>query len=443
MSLATISEQSPPASSLTNPLRWAALGAAILLLAGLQTTLINKPGELPVYLKAADRMLAGDAIYRTDDGPAFSYPPFFALPFVPLSGLPRGAVDFVWNAANLAQACGVVAMLLAIGRRLQGGAAYRFEWWQVLAVILSARLFVSPLEYRSHDYLVALMLLGALLASLRRQELLVGLLLGLATACKATPLVFLPMLMVQRRFTAAGTMIAACLLATLLPDLLFPADSGRLWVDQWNQVFISKVEVSGPAAASGAWRAWNPLNQSLSGTLYRLTTPPETPEFADYNLAIPGVPAWLRKIVTLSSLGGIYLASLTACWWSGRGRPALRSTAWSDSAVWSLLIAEMLLLSPMTSKTHFAPLVLAVVLASIAAFDRPRRDWFLLALLGLLFLVGTCLAKDLVGRRLGTYALVAGSLTWCALLCWIASLYMIVRGPRDDAAAQTAAAASN
>jgi hypothetical protein len=305
MSLATLDAPSQsPALSRSTSIRWLVVTLTILLLAALQTAFLPKPGELPVYLKAARRMMAGEQIYRTDDGPAFSYPPFFALPFVPLAVLPDRVSDFVWNAANLLQAGGMLYLLAAIVRPLERTAA-PFAWWKWLALLLSARMFLSPLEYRSHDYSVALLLLGALLASTHKRDSLTGLLLGLATACKATPLLFLPMLMVQRRFKAAGCFVLALVIASLLPDLLYPSDSGHLWIAEWYQVFISKVGAAGPAVASGAWRAWNPLNQSLSGTLYRLTSPCETPEFADYDVAPWTLDATTRRVITIIMLAAI------------------------------------------------------------------------------------------------------------------------------------------
>lgn len=413
-------------------LRWCVLTLLIVAFATVQTVFIRKPGELPVYLKAADRMIAGEPIYRTDDGPAFSYPPFFVLPFIPLALLPERVADFVWNLVNLAQAAGVVGLLFAIMRRVTRNRTPGIAWLG-LAVLLSARLFVSPLEYRSHDFIVALLLLGGLVASIEKRESYAGLLLGLATACKATPLVFLPMLIVQRRFKAAGVFVAACLLVTLLPDLLFPAASGRSWSAQWYGVFVSKVDAAGPAVAHGAWRAWNPLNQSLSGTLYRLTSDCETPEFAAYDVAPFPLAPVPKRILTLLVLASVYLVSLYCCYYAGKRRESLPTRSWSDTALWSVLIAETLLLSPMTSKTHFAPLVLGVALAVLANLHAAKRNWLLAAGLTVLFLVGTCMAKDIVGRHIGTWALIAGSLTWCALICWGLNVYLLLRGdPRKS-----------
>ena len=41
----------------------------------------SRPGEQIVYTKAALRLMDGEEFYRPEEGKAFTYPPFFALPF--------------------------------------------------------------------------------------------------------------------------------------------------------------------------------------------------------------------------------------------------------------------------------------------------------------------------------------------------------------------------
>ena len=47
-----------------------------------------------------------------------------------------------------------------------------------------------------------------------------------AAACKATPLLLLPVLILQHRFRTGAWFIATLVTATLLPDLLFPERIG-------------------------------------------------------------------------------------------------------------------------------------------------------------------------------------------------------------------------
>jgi Glycosyltransferase family 87 len=401
-----------------------------LVIATLQTWLSDKPGELGVYLKAAERLQAGDIFYRTDDGPAFSYPPFFALLFVPLTWFPQPVANFVWNGVNAGLLCGCILLVrYALQPQLSEQQLQWFSAWSIITAILSIRFIVSPIEYRSHDSIVLMCMLWGLRASQQGKDISAGVWCGLATACKATPLLFLPMLLLQRRWRASAGFVAALSLATLLPDALYPAKSGGMWVMKWYQVFVSKVEASGPAAAKGAWQAWNPLNQSVSGTLYRLTTPPKNPEFEHLNATFVSASPRVRKFITLSALASVFIITLLA---TMRRPPAEQCSVQQsnyDIAAWSVVLCATLLLSPMSSKQHFCFLMLPIAAAVAQIFSLARTPWhhfFAVGLIGI-FLLGTCLAKDIVGKFLGDYAQAYGSLTLCALLCWGLSLAGLLR----------------
>ena len=253
-----------------------------------------------------------------------------------------------------------------------------------------------------------------------------GLLCGLATACKATPLLFLPMLLLRGRWQAAGMFVAACLLASFLPDVLCPAKSGRAWSEQWYSVFVSKVETSGPAAGSKAWRAWNHLNQGLAGTLYRFTTPApvDSAERIALEVNIVELSPENRRNLTLGALGLLFASSLAVTWLRCRlAAPLPRNLM--ELGTWSVLFTAMLLLSPMSSKQHFCTLLVPLAYVCDYLLDAPKRQYLLLVGLGLVWFMGSCLMKDIVGRPLGNLALAYGSLTWCALVCWAMAIFVL------------------
>ena len=76
-----------PAPFPRGPLIAAAVAGGIVTLAGLLAAR-DKPGELPVYVRASARLLAGGTLYPPGEEPAFSYPPAFALVTAPLVPLP-------------------------------------------------------------------------------------------------------------------------------------------------------------------------------------------------------------------------------------------------------------------------------------------------------------------------------------------------------------------
>ena len=57
---------------------------ALALVLGVIPILRKSTSELPVYTTAAERLWNSEEIYRLDDAKPFTYPPLFAMPFLPL-----------------------------------------------------------------------------------------------------------------------------------------------------------------------------------------------------------------------------------------------------------------------------------------------------------------------------------------------------------------------
>lgn len=139
-------------SRLRTVLIWAAA-----FLAGAAVFHVMPQRELPLYLKAGERMLHGERIYRPDER-AFTYPPLFALPFVPLALLPEALQRPVWYVITFAA---LALILPRLARRLEPGLAPapgrgappRWLFW-LLVALLAARHVLSPLENQSHDLLI-------------------------------------------------------------------------------------------------------------------------------------------------------------------------------------------------------------------------------------------------------------------------------------------------
>src|SRR5438105_3366952 len=83
-----------------------------------------------------------------------------------------------------------------------------------LVLLLAGRHVLSPLENQSHDLVVLLCVVLANEARCTGQDVAAGWWAGLGAALKATPLLFLPVFLWQRRFRAAAAM------AVVIPALL-------------------------------------------------------------------------------------------------------------------------------------------------------------------------------------------------------------------------------
>ena len=394
---------------------------------------VRRAEELGVYVTAADRMTNGEEIYRPTDRKAFTYPPFFAIPFVPLAQLPASWQIPVWWAINLslAGAAGWLVFLLTRAVREKSGQGRSALWWSTaITGLLSAKFMLLPLVHGSHDLLILVVMLMSGLALARGQQFTAGIGGGIAAACKATPLLLLPFFIWQRKLRAAAALIAALFVATLLPDLLFPHPSHKLWVEGWYSNFVGKVNVGSAPAASGAWKEWNELNQSLAGTVHRLTSVAPSNR-AHLNVAIVSLEKNRAKLVTL----GLDCLVLVFLAWLGWPRK-LPAASHDDNHFHSLgyigaTLCGMLLLSPMSSTYHFCGLMPAIAFL-VTYWMYCERNRVVAAALGIQLLI-SLLGGDLFGR-LADLALAGGLYTFDAAMLLVACGYVLAhRIPKSAA----------
>ncbi|GAB4161347.1 MAG: hypothetical protein Fur0037_27980 [Planctomycetota bacterium] len=377
--------------------------------------------ELPVYVTAAERMLEGQEIYRPgEDRKPFTYPPFFALPFVPLALLPEGARPWVWFAVDF-------AILLAILRFLHRRAGPACAGWKgaslhwIPVLLVAGRHVASVFENQSHDLLVAgVAVLVA--ASWERGRERAGALAGLGAAMKATPALFSVLFVLRRRWSALLLLIAAAIACSLLPDLLLPRRDGGSWAVAWAERNLGQVSVAGPT--SGVWGAFSFLNQSLTGTLTRLLSSPDGPA----PFVVPGVAladlsgAGLRVALALAMI-----AVLCALAW-GIATPARdRPRATRALGEVGLVLCAMLLLSPQSSKSHFCVLLVpAAFCARELTEGRARFGAKALFWSSALLSAGT--SKGIAGRELGNRLLAMGCVTASTVLL-LATCVLLLRQP--------------
>lgn len=400
----------------------------LLLLAALvgggAAFLRKQTSELPVYVTGAARMLDGDPIYRRDEPKPFTYPPFFALPFVPFVVLPTQGQRVVWYVVNLAVLALVLSRLDRFWRgRVPDGT--RVKFWLV-TLLLAGRHVMSVFENQSHDLLVAALVVFAAVDYAERRELRAAGWAGIAAACKATPLLFLVLFVVQRRWRAALWMLGVALVLTGLPDLLLPQDGGKSWAVSWFDTLLVGIAPGSTAAVAGAWNAASYLNQSLSGTLHRLVTPvvEDGPFLRD--VAVVALEPGARKVVILVGqlcvLGLVALAAMPR-WLRGADERAAEQRRFAAAAA---VTCGMVLLSPMSSKSHFCVLLLPIALA-VADWLRPSKDRVVTLALVLLLLLGPLTVKGLIGGEIGEVVLAFGSVTACALVALLVVVRILTR----------------
>jgi alpha-1,2-mannosyltransferase len=279
----------------------------------------------------------------------FTYPPFAAYAMRPWAWL-------TLNQGMVLNGVATVLVLVGIVRFLIAPVAARHGWPPRAAVVVAVPLayFLDPVREtiglgQVNLYLAALVL--ADLAALRRGSRLAGVGIGLATAIKLTPGLFIPYLLLTGRGRAAATAAGTFAAAGAVAFLLDPATSVRFWTDTLFQT--SRV---GPAGAVA--------NQSLLGLLTRVVGPdrPESLVWAAAGavLVVGLARAW-RAHCRGDELVAFTLTGLTAC--------LVSPISWTHHLFW-IVPAEVVLVDlaagTPTARWRHRPRAIAAV-ASVAA----------------------------------------------------------------------------
>ncbi len=190
--------------------------------------------DLAVYRHGGAYVRAGKALYANGFGDVFephllfTYPPFSALLAAPFTGAPKAAADVVWALVNVA-ALAMLSRLVA--RRLTGRPGWRLPFADGWRLILAGALVTVPvLEHLSFGQ-VNLVLAAACCADVvvSKPRWPRGLLIGIATAIKVVPGMFIVLLLVARRWRDAAVAAAAFAACTLLAGVVVPSDSREYW----------------------------------------------------------------------------------------------------------------------------------------------------------------------------------------------------------------------
>jgi hypothetical protein len=164
--------------------------------------------DFDVYRTAARRALAGEPLYRADDGHyRFKYLPAFALAMAPFALVDREAAKVMWFALSAGLLTAFVRWSVrALPERRR---SERVLLW--LTVLFMAKFYAHELTLGQTNILLGVLLVGALLAVQVDQPHLAGVLVGLAAFIKPYALLLLPWL--GFTFGAAPALVAVAVLA--------------------------------------------------------------------------------------------------------------------------------------------------------------------------------------------------------------------------------------
>jgi hypothetical protein len=407
--------------------------AAVLIGLFIQAVTKRSGDWIPVYVGAAQKLLAGEGIYQ---GIGYAYPPFMAMlaiPFTPLPPLGIRVMFFVLSAL-----CAVMmvraAWRIAVGTPIDDPQPWQREQWAILAfgLLCGGPYVLNTFNVQQSDLLIGALLIGGCLQLLNGRQGWGGALIGLAAACKLTPLLFCPYLIFRRQWVAAILVGVVALAVNLLPNLISaPPQQGGLWLTRWIVGSVVQGAEQTLGAVSGRMSALT--NLSLSGTTHRVIN--TTLERRDGRLEMVERPiVSMRTVVAifLISVAVLLAVSLVGLLLAPR---AAAPPGWPPppAVEYGLIVCLMLLLSPMSSSAHFNILVLpGFCLARVALASRDRMLWIAMTVAGLLFALTN---KELVRETLYTILVWAGTTTIATVLLWWACVWALMRCyPKADPA---------
>ncbi|HEY1990390.1 MAG TPA: glycosyltransferase 87 family protein [Acidimicrobiales bacterium] len=357
--------------------------------------------DLDVYLMGGANLFGGH-LYTVQDANThlpFTYPPFAAFLFVPLSAIPEQAAELLVGAVN------VVALAALVGVSLR---ALRPAWdrtrllvWTL--ILMGPALAMDPVRLTFSFGQVNIILAALILADLTgvvkvgSKTIPTGVLTGLTAAVKLIPLIFVPYLFLIGRIRAMWIALATFVACGLGLALLAPHTSWMYWTK-----YVSDTNRVGTSAFIS--------NQSLRAVIIRL-----------HHANIPNSVFYVAAL-------GFGLAGLGLALWAHR----------ASSPLLGILVCATtgMVVSPITWAHHMV-WVIPILLWLVLADDRPVGGWIWAAAAALvLWKAPIWMVPYNHGRELGETAwqlLLGNSFFWAMMVFLIGVAAMLAfRHPRGS-----------
>ena len=316
--------------------------------------------DFEVYRTAGIRALAGEPLYRADDGHyQFKYWPAFAMAMTPMSLLPPEAAKFVWFGLSI----GLLIYYLTRAARLLPQRRSSERWVIGWTLVLTMKFIVKELVNGQTNVLLGVLVLLAAMAVERQRPLQAGALIAVAAVVKPYALLLLPWVAVSSGVGALATAVGALGAAWLLPVLLYGWAGNLALTSAWyatvtsttapNLLFPENISF---AAMWAKWIGSGPLAAGLAGA-------------SGIAVLVLAAVVWLRRLTV--------------------GRPAF------------LEVSLLLLLMPLVSPQGWDYVLLAALPGFMCLIDRFRertRIWQGVTALG--FLLTSFTIFDVLGRHL-------------------------------------------
>jgi alpha-1,2-mannosyltransferase len=243
----------------------------------------------------------------------FTYPPFAGLVMAPMAVLPFPAVLVVASVATVLTTALLMWWFVTPLIRRRG-----WTPWFAYAIALCLGLSFEPvretLTFGQVNTLLLTLVAADVLFGLSKGRRWAGVGIGLATAIKLTPGVFILYLLVTKRWRAAGVAIGTAAAATLAAAAVATDQSREFWTDAlWD---TGRVGVLSYVS-----------NQSIRGFLARLPID-SVAAYVWIVLVLVALGFWAWRVRTADLFGGLALTGVLGC--------LISPVTWVHHCVWLL-----------------------------------------------------------------------------------------------------------
>jgi alpha-1,2-mannosyltransferase len=265
----------------------------------------------------------------------FTYPPFAALVMLPIAPLP-------WNVVVTLSWLSAGAIAVALLHWLLGPVIRRHGWPRLFTLTVALLLIVGfepfheTVSFGQVNMVLVFLVMADYLVAIRTGRHLGGIGIGLATAIKLTPGIFIVYLLLARRYRAAAVASVTAAGATVLAMVMAPDASREYWTEAlWDTDRVGQLSYIS--------------NQSWEGFVAR------------FNPGQPNMVLWAALVLA------------TLMFWAWRVRRAVRA----GDELTGLALTGVLgaLISPVTWVHHLVWLLPAMLLlagAAVRAHGRRR-----------------------------------------------------------------------
>ena len=338
----------------SRPVRLALLVGCLGLLAQAAVTLLSLPlgDDLVVYWKGGWAVLHGLPLFGEhftayagiDNALVFTYPPFAALLFVPLALVPPEAAMVAWTVASLAALAALAADGFRPWWRGRPGPAVVFVLLAVLAVSFTFQPVSNGLLLGQIGFMLTLLCYADVVVLHGRRP--AGVAIGLATAIKLTPGLFLVHFAVTRQWRALRNAVLTIAACWGVAFVALPAAT----VTYFRHLMLDTTRMGSVV---------QPINQSLNATVQRFGLP--QPRLWWLLLAAVVTAAGLDRARRAHDLGERRRAAVLVA----MAMLLVSPVSWTHHAIWLIPLFGLLL-----TDRRPGPRLLGVVAVLLAAPTR-------------------------------------------------------------------------